>query len=327
MAIASSAFLPEANLFSAFLKAGIGVYAMELKRPTIELELADITLERLIDDIDDFSEIAFEHQNRRFGWPSPPAKLVFEGYCGLGVPTLAYLAARPEQAERKTAVAMLMVAPIDAPACDLVGDLVAAVPSAVAEAHFWLSHKRHGAVSGGHLRKSMDLSIGSYGFKTPFARFVSGFRRPVFAYLESSDELDESERFELAAAYWLSEKNAHNWPVPVDLVHFFLRLFRQGLHSDLVLPAKYRGKPICLERIVKETSIQLCGFYGGRDEVVPDSTAGVLIQSFGDRYTHVVHPKAGHISYVMTRTGWHPGSRNAFTPNPIQVISELYQRS
>jgi hypothetical protein len=41
---------------------------------------------------------------------------------------------------------------------------------------------------------------------------------------------------------------------------------------------------------------------------------------FGDRYRHVVHPLAGHISYVMSPGQWLTSHPMAFKPNPIDLI-------
>ena len=115
--------------------------------------------------------------------------------------------------------------------------------------------------------------------------------------------------------------------MPVALSEVYRDLFLRGVDDDLVLPIEYRGKPLSLTAIRDRTSIELLGFYGGKDPVVPDSTASVLSRGFGDRYTHVVHPHAGHISYVMSPGAWGPDHKYAFEPNPIERLTALHAKN
>ena len=52
----------------------------------------------------------------------------------------------------------------------------------------------------------------------------------------------------------------------------------------------------------------------------PAKTASILVRLFGDRYTHVVHPWAGHISYVLSPKIWSPKHPKALAPNPIDLL-------
>ena len=65
------------------------------------------------------------------------------------------------------------------------------------------------------------------------------------------------------------------------------------------------------------------GIYGGQDKVIPDDTAHVLKDLFGDRYTHVVHPDAGHVSYVFSDEIWRRDHPKALDPNPMDLIEQL----
>jgi hypothetical protein len=135
------------------------------------------------------------------------------------------------------------------------------------------------------------------------------------------------QRREMAGAYWISPENAKRFPMPVDMVRLFVRLFRDGIGEDLVVPATHEGKPISLRRIVDETGIHLVGFYGEKDRVVPESTARVLQWGMGERYTHVVHRKAGHISYVLSPEQWDPRHPHAFEPNPLALLLARYREA
>jgi hypothetical protein len=67
----------------------------------------------------------------------------------------------------------------------------------------------------------------------------------------------------------------------------------------------------------------MVGFYGGRDVMVPDRTAYVLLSVLGDRYSHVVHPLAGHISYVLSPRMWDPKDKRGMQPNPIDALASV----
>jgi hypothetical protein len=69
--------LPESNLFSHFISRGIPVYALELKDESCRLNLRDITMERVIEDIDWLADLAWEHQKTLHA-PAAPPKMVIE---------------------------------------------------------------------------------------------------------------------------------------------------------------------------------------------------------------------------------------------------------
>jgi hypothetical protein len=314
--------LPEANLFSSFLQRGVPVYALELKGDRTELgELRDVTLESYIEMLDEMSDVAFAHQanNNR--------KMIIEGYCGLGMPMLCYLAAKPEKADAKFAVATTMVAPVDARQCTMMSEPLGLTSTHLLGIHGALSQLLAGHIRGQDLRVGMDIPLGAVLYKSAFGRFVSGWGSPVYAHLSSTDELDPMQRREMAGAYWISPENAKRFPMPVDLVRCFVRLFREGVDEDLVVPATYKGKSITLKRILDETGIHLVGFYGGKDRVVPESTARVLQWGMGDRYTHVVHKRAGHISYVLSPEQWNPRHPHAFEPNPLELLLSKHRET
>ena len=54
--------------------------------------------------------------------------------------------------------------------------------------------------------------------------------------------------------------------------------------------------------------------------MVPDSTAHCLMSVLGDRYTHVVHPHAGHISYILSPGAWGAKHKRRLDPNPVDLL-------
>ncbi len=312
-------FLPEANLFSPFLERGIPVYALELKGEQQDLpSLGGFSVEGFIDTVDEMTEVAFEHQGG--------CKLVLEGYCGLGMQAMAYVAARPADAERKLKVAFTMVAPVDGRECKLVGGLMEHTPQNLVMSQLNLLELTGSFLPGDALRMGMDIPIGATFPKTPLGRFMVGWKNRAYAEIESVDQLSSYQRKEMAGAYWISPDNCRRFPLPLDLVRFSSRLFMEGVGDDLEIPFSYRGEPLSFRTVVDQTSIQLAGFYGGKDLVVPPSTGDVLARNMPGRYTHVVHPGAGHISYVLSRSIWNPEHKKALDPNPIDLIAELYRR-
>ena len=312
-------FLPEANLFAPFLERGIPVYALELNGEREDLpQLSEFSLEKFIDVVDEMTELAFEHHGKK--------RLVLEGYCGLGMQAMAYVAARPDDAQRKLKVAFTMVAPVDGRECKLVGGLMEQVPPNLIMSQLNLLELTGGYLPGDALRLGMDIPIGANFPKTPLGRFLAGWKNTAYAEINATEELDPRQRKELAGAYWISPDNCQRFPLPTSLVRYSSGLFMQGIDDDLTIPFSYKDVPLTFRAIEEETDIQLAGFYGGRDVVVPPSTADVLARNLPGRYTHVVHPQAGHISYVLSRSIWNPGHNNALTPNPIDLIARLYKK-
>ncbi len=306
-------FLPEANLFLPFLDAGIPVYAMELSGDKDQLpDQGKVTLERVIDAIEEMTEVAFEHNGGE--------KMVMEGYCGLGMPALSYLAALPQSAARKISKAFTMVAPVDGRQCKLVGELAANMPDHMLWTQFTLTELHGRYVPGDVLRAGMDIPIGAFFPKTPFGRFMSGWKAKEYAEITEIEQLSGSQRKELAGAYWISPENCRRFPMPADLVEFSSRLWVEGVTDELKIPGSYKGQQLSFRDVVDETEIELFGFYGGKDVVIPGETAQVLEANLKQRYTRVIHPHAGHISYILSPGCWKADHRYALDPNPIDLV-------
>lgn len=311
--------LPETNLFQPFLDRGMPVYAMDLAGDREALpDAGSVTLEQVIDAIAELSDVAFEHAGGR--------KMAIEGYCGLGMPMFCYLAARPEDAERKFKVAVSMVAPVDGRQCELLGKMMQLMPEHLLFTQFSLTELHGDYVSGDLLRMSMDVPIGAFFPKTPLGRFVAGWKNKSYADVARIEDLDKFQRRDLAGAYWISPENCRRYAIPSDLMAFSSRLWREGVGPDLVIPASYRGRRLSFRTIVEQTGIQLAGIYGGQDPLIPSTTAHVLRDHLGDRYTLVVHPKAGHIAYCLSSSMWKRDSRHPFDPHPVDLIADLYAR-
>lgn len=310
-------FLPESNLFMPFLERGVPVYAMELKGDKKELpNLGDCTLERHIDAISELSAIAFDHNQGR--------QLMLEGYCGLGMQALSYLAAKPEEAEARFNVAFTMVAPVDGRKCEILDDMMSTIPRSMITAQNAISELFGGYVSGDDLRTGLDLSLGSFFHKWPIGRFTAGWHSGEYARVETVEDLSPSQRKELAGGYWISPHNSRRFPMPVDLSSFASRLWTRGIVDDHEIPYTYKGERLSLETLRAKTQLEVIGFYGGRDVVVPDATAQAMQKTLKRRYTHVVHPKAGHISYVLSPETYNADHRHALDPNPVELALSRY---
>lgn len=307
-------FLPEANLFLPFLEAGVPVYAMELTGDRRRLpDQGIVTMERVIDSIEEMTEIAFEHNGGE--------KMVMEGYCGLGMPSINYLAAKPKDADRKISKAFTMVSPVDGRQCKLVGELAKNMPDHMMWTQFTLTELHGKYVPGDVLRAGMDIPIGAFFPKTTFGRFMSGWKAKEYAEINEIGQLSGAQRKELAGAYWISPENCRRFPMPADLVEFSSRLWTEGVKDDLMIPYAYKGEQLSFQTIVDETEIKLYGFYGGKDVVIPGETGQVLEANVkGGRYTRVIHPAAGHISYIISPGCWKPEHKYALDPNPIDLL-------
>jgi pimeloyl-ACP methyl ester carboxylesterase len=106
--------------------------------------------------------------------------------------------------------------------------------------------------------------------------------------------------------------------VPLDLSRFSTALFSTGVAADGAVAFAVGAQPLTLAGL-KRACMPVIGFYGGKDVLVPEATAEPLYRLLGDRYTHVVHPQAGHISYIFSTGQWRPGPK-ALDPNPIDVL-------
>ncbi len=309
--------LPETNLFLPFLQRGIPVYALEVRRQNAR-PAASLTLERFVEIIDELSEVAFRHAGER--------RMMIEGYCGLAMQTLAYLCALPEQAERKFKVAFTMVGPVDGRRCAVLNDMMERTPDYAIQLGQQLAGLNGGYVSGESMQRGIDIPFASFFWKTPLGRFVVGWQRRELASVDSLDALGFAERRELAGAYWISPENSRETPIPADLVRFSTRLWRHGIEADGQIPFRFRGEKLSFASLRDRTSIQVVGFYGAKDRVVPPDTAQILIDLLRDRYTHVVHKGVGHIGYVLSPEVWDPTHARALAPNPIDVVLAAGER-
>lgn len=305
--------LPEANLFGRFLERGMPVYAMELRGDRYQTSYGGLTLSELVDSIQRLSTTAFQHAGR---------KLVLEGYCGHGMQALAYLAAKPEDVDEKVCAVAFFVSPIHGPDCALIADLPQLTPARLSQVQLSLLQHTTGYVPGDGMRLSLDLALKKNFLKTPMGRFVDGWNQAELAGVKGIEDLTAGQRKALAGAYWISAANGNRFPIPVDLSRYANAMFSKGLSKTGDIPFSYKGQALSLADFVARTSIPVMGFYGGTDPMIPDRTAYALIDLLKDRYRHVVHPNAGHISYVFSASQWDPGHKRAFRPNPIDVILE-----
>ncbi len=308
-------FLPEANLFDRYLERGLAVYLMELVGDRHEMKNpGQVTVERQIDWIDELAQVAFRHHGER--------KLLAQGYCGSGTQLLAYLAARPRDAQAKLKSATLFVTPVDARRCQIFAELVSNLPRSL----LWVSLQRN-QLSGGYVRgvemwAGLDTGLKNVFAKTPFGRFATGWRKPEYAKVATVSDLSPAQRLELAAAYWISVDNAGRFPMPVDLVRKALRLYDRGVSEDGGLGFEYKGRPVTLRALATDSTLRVLAVYAGQDKLVAGDTARVLAKILGARFRQVTHPTAGHVSYVCSPGQWDPRHPKAFLPNPVDAILE-----
>lgn len=312
--------LPECNFYGHFLARGIPVYAMELRGDATEVNYGQITLDGLIERIEHFSSVAHEH--------NAGGDLVLEGYCGHGAQALAYVAAKPEDAQRKFALITTFVSPLDGTECDELAAMIKATPAHLLSAVMKVWELLGGAVPGSGVGMWLDLPLRLILNKSPLGGALTGWHRTDLLGARTVADLDPGQRRWLAGAYWVSAAGADRFPISVDVMRFGSKLFTQGIGNKGELPHVYEGRPLSLATIAQETNLEVLGFYGAKDSMVPDRTAHCLSRVFGDRYTHVVHPQAGHVSYVFSPGVWKAGSRRALVPNPIDLmIEKLASRS
>jgi hypothetical protein len=308
--------LPEANLLDRFRERGMPVYALELKGDARSLDLRGLTLARVLDAVGRHSAAAFAHAGRK--------RLILEAYCGLVSQALAYVAARPGEAEERFSVLASFVGPVDGTRCQLLAEPMRLVSEEILEASYALAEWTEGTVSGDDLRLGQDLALKALFLKTPLGQFLSGWNLPDLARVEGVADLSHEQRKILAGAFWISPENGRRYPVPVDLARFSGALFKQGIAADGSIPYSVEGRSLSLATLERETRMRFVGFYGGKDVLVPDATAEPMKRLLGDRYTHVVHENAGHISYILSPKVWRPGPK-ALDPNPVDVILDLVE--
>lgn len=310
--------LPEANLYEPFLARGVPVYAMELRGDRFQVNYAAVTLDSLVDSIERLSTVAFEHRGGK--------KLILEGYCGHGMQAMAYVAAKPEDAERKFAAIALFVSPIDGRECADLGEVMSMTPDALLKTNFVAYRVLLGGyVPGDATRMGLDLTLRTLFYKTRFGYFMAGWNQDAYANVKGMSDLDPAQRLHLAGAYWISPDNANRFPLPVGLVGLAKELFTKGIAPNGDIPGEYKGETLRFHDVAEKTTMPIIGFYGGIDRVVPDKTAYILQAIFGERYTHVVHPNAGHISYVLAPKLWEAGFARGLKPNPLELIASKIQ--
>lgn len=177
------------------------------------------------------------------------------------------------------------------------------------------------------MRMSLDLGLRTTFHKTPLAHVAAGWNQSAYAKVKKLEDLDRRQRRDLAGAYWISPESARRFALPLDLVRFASRLFTEGVAPTGELPAVYRGRTLSLRTLVEETKLPVMSFYGGRDAMIPDRTAYGVMPLFGDRYRHVVHPQAGHISYILSPKSWRPGRPFSLDPNPVDLMLQAAERA
>jgi hypothetical protein len=308
-------FLPEANFYDRFLERGMPVYAVELRGDRSELNYAGLTLERLIDSFEAMSAAAFDHNEKR--------KMVLEGYCGHGMQVVAFAAAKPKEVQERFVGLSTFVSPFDGRECLMLAEMQTLMPESMTEMSFVLAKiLGRGYVPGDGMRMSLDMGLRTTFHKTPLAHVAAGFRQLDYANVRKLEDLSKHQRKDLAGAYWISPESARRFALPVDLVRYASRLFSEGIAADGTLPAVYRGRTLSLRTLLDETTLPIVGFFGGRDLMIPDRTAYGIMPLLGNRYRHVVHPHAGHISYILSPKSWRSGPM-ALEPNPVDVMMEL----
>ncbi|HNS98648.1 MAG TPA: hypothetical protein PLJ27_19400 [Polyangiaceae bacterium] len=303
--------LPEANFYGRFIERGMPVYTMELRGDRYQNNYSSLTLAGLVDSIERMSAVAYRHAGR---------KMVLEGYCGHGLQALAYLAAKPEDAEEKLCAVAFFVSPIHGPDCATIADFPQRVPASWAKMQTAWLQRTSGYVPGDSMRISLDLALKKNFVKTPMGQFFDGWNQAELAHVRRMEDLSAGQRKMLAGAYWISADNGNRFPIPVDLSRYATAMFVEGISKQGDIPFRYQDKPLSLSGFLSRTSMPVIGFYGGTDPMIPDRTAFILMDLLKERYQHVVHPNAGHISYVFSASQWEKGHKRAFRPNPIDVL-------
>ena len=303
---------PGISFFERFTEKGMPVYAMELKGDAKQLDYRELTLSKMIDAIDHFSDLAFEHRSQ--------PKMVLEGYCGLAPQALAFVAAKTQEANKKFSTVATFVGPVDGRECKILAEISNLIPESMVEASYKLAELFDLYVTGDQLRLTQDIALGALTQKTWFGSFAAGFNAPELATVKGIEELSPYQQRMLAGAYWISPENCRRFPVPTDIARFSSHQFTTGVEDDGLFAGRYHGVPINLKRIFEESDIEVYGFYGGKDHLVPDSTAHPLQAVGGDRYHHVVHKGVGHVGYILSPKVWREDSPKALNPNPVALL-------
>lgn len=310
-------FLPEINFYDRFLEEGISLYTMELKGNKFQIpQYNSLTLEEILNTINEFSNIAFQHNQNK--------KMVLEGYCGLGIQALSYIMKYPEDAEKKFSLAILFVAPIDGKNCGILSNAMDEIPNYLIDLSFFVSNIL-GELPFFTTQLTQDLAMNSIISKTFLGLYYYGWKKEKYHIddLWNKDLLLEQKK-ELAGAYWISPLNGYLYPIPLDLAKFYTRIYKQGISKEGKLPWKIQDNILNLKDILDKTTIKIIGFYGKQDRLVPESTARILKEILDYRYQHIVHENAGHISYILTPESWLKNNKKSLVPNPIDIIKKEY---
>jgi len=310
-------FLPEINFFEPFLEEGISIYALELKGNKYQIHnYNSLTLEQILNTINEFSNIAFQHNQNK--------KMVIEGYCGLGIQALSYLMYYPEEAEKKFHLAVLFVSPIDGKNCGALSDAMEEIPNYLIDLSFFVSNIL-GELPFFSTQLIQDFTMNSLISKTYLGLYYYGWKKEKY-HLEDlwTKELLLEQKKELAGTYWISPLNGFLYPIPLDLAKFYTRLYKQGIKEDGSLPWKIKDTTLNLNTIIEKTTIKVIGFYGKNDRLVPSNTANILKKILDYRYQHIVHENAGHISYILTPESWIKNHPKSLNPNPIELIKKEF---
>lgn len=295
--------LPGANLFRHFIERGIEVYEMKLKCSTAcpNPHMLDLTLEKIIDTVHAFSDIAFADCGR---------KMILEGYCGTGINTYTSFLADRRGMSRKFDLILTFVSPLDAKKCTLFERL-----------HEILGHTNpaEASVDGAVLSGLLDTIQEKVFEKSPMGAFVHGWKNKEWARITEIAQLNLRQQSELAAWYWLSLKHGAYYPLSRDLYVFYSRLFKNGVGEDGLLPGKYKGKRLNLHDLAK-SRIRVLVFLGDKDHLVNCHTADILKDILGERSEIVVHQKTGHVAYIFNSNRWNKDDARAFQPDIVETI-------
>lgn len=296
--------LPEANFFDRFIEKGIEVYEMKCKCATDRFnpQLLDLSVERIIESVHTFSEIAFEHSGRK--------KMILEGYCGTGLHTYTSYLADIENMAARFNLILTFVSPLDGRKCTIFEEMHRALN------YLNPSEKN---VDGRTISQVLDTVQQRNFEKTPMGALVHGWKNKEYAKVEKIEDLTPRQRSELAAWYWLSLEHGSYYPLSQDLYRFFTPLFAQGVSQEGVLPCAYKGKTLNLNDL-KKTKVKVLTFLGGSDHLVDPHTADILKTILGKNCENVIHEKTGHVAYIFNPSRWRSDDKRAFKPDIIATI-------
>ena len=310
--------LPEASFLGQLSAHGIPVYAMELRRDGEQASPGSCTLETMIDAVSAFSDLAFEHAGRE--------RMTIEGYCGLGLQTLAYLAAKPEEVDAKFRAAKFYVAPVDGRVCRKIGQLVDNMPQELKQAAQGAVASWDNAIPGLAVMSTIDLALDSWLAKTPWGQMEFGWRKGHYAGLpDDPQQWSPADRRDVAGGFWTSAANAWDSPMPHELAALASGAWTDGVgpHNGYQLAGSYRGQPISLEAIRDATGLFVLGFYGRKDAMVPVATFDPISELLPGRSKVFEHEHAGHVTYSLSPGQWDPNHPRPLDPHPVEVMRSL----